>query len=162
MTRNQLQQQGQALAPMMLEKYMNPNDAMKNTLLEDRLVYKSRIDMVLNSWKVLYMRNIAATYLLLDQDKDSHRSTEAILTLSVQEGRHEVVLRCHHCHHDRILRQMRDAAHPKVAAEARHHLLQESSSHRVLIVFRRKKIHHPRSQDLWLMQTPNSGPPQRP
>jgi hypothetical protein len=48
------------------------------------------------------MRNIAGTYLLLDQDRP--RSTEGILILSVQEERHEVVLRRHHRHHNRILR----------------------------------------------------------
>jgi hypothetical protein len=66
-----------------------------------------------------------------------------MLVLSVQEERHEVVLRCHHRHHTRILRKVRDAAPPNAAAEARHQLLQESSIHRVLIVFagRRYIIH---------------------
>jgi hypothetical protein len=118
---------------MMLEKYIDPNGAMKKTLLEGRLVYQIRIDLVPNSWNVLHMRNIAGTNLLLDQDRS--RSTEAILILSVQEKRHEVVSCRHHRHHNRILRQVRDAAPPNVAAEARHHLLQESSSHRVFIVF---------------------------
>jgi hypothetical protein len=73
----------------------------------------------------------------------SPSSTEGILILSVQEERHEVVLRRHHRHHNRILRQVRDTAPPNVAAESRHHLLHESTSHRVLIVFagRRYIIH---------------------
>jgi hypothetical protein len=148
-----LQQQGNALAPMMLEKYKDPNDAMKKTLLEDRMVHHSRIDMAPNSWTVLHMRNIAGTFLLLDQDPP--RSTEVILIfVSPKEERHEVVLRCHHRHHNRILRQVRDAAPPNAAAEARPGEQQPQSPHRL----RRKKIHHSRSQDLWLLRTPNSGP----
>jgi hypothetical protein len=45
------------------------SNAMKKTILEGRWVHQSGVDMVPNSWKVLHMRNIATTYLLLEQDR---------------------------------------------------------------------------------------------